>query len=203
MKMKKLIKEPFIKCSNCDETKPRDQFFKRLSLAQTAAMLGKTTAKTRTTVISKNCKACQAKLKSTKPLTKKQIQNKINSGDLHPILGKLKKEQIDREIPEKRRRAIKIRWQKHRSKERKELSDALQQDINKARNTYYAYKRLIETQPTKITRQNQHITLEEKHQARLDHLAVLETQYRNLQKRKEEELARYDSDRNLSQVNNH
>ena len=186
--MKKLIKEPTLKCASCEEIKPRAQFFKRLSLAQTAAMLGKPRAKTRTTVISKNCKDCQHSLKSHKALTKKQIQNKINSGDMHRVLGELKKAEIDRAIPEKRRRAIKIRWQKHHNKERKELNDALQKEVTRARNKYHAYKSYIQKQDRNLSEESQ----EGAKINQQDYLAVLLAQYRNLQNQKNERLQEYD-----------
>jgi hypothetical protein len=132
-------------------------------------------------------------MKSNKPLTKKQIQNKMNSGDMHRVLGELKKAEIDRQIPEKRRRAIKTRWQKHHSKERKELNDALQLEVTKARRRYTAYKSYIQKLDRNLSESKG--VKPARGAGKLDpqdYLAVLLAQYRKLQEHKEKTLNEYD-----------
>lgn len=78
--------------------------------------------------------------KSKKPLTKKQIRNKIESGDIKRVLGEIMLKELDRTIPLKRSRVMKEEWQKRKTGWIKTLNDNLQQQVAKYRNRYYAYK---------------------------------------------------------------
>ena len=94
-----------------------------------------------------------------------------------------------------RKRVMKERWQKEKGKEREALKTTLDKEVNLAKNRYHAYFRRTETCPIKTTRQTKADTPEQIaqiKQARLDHLAVLETQYRLMKERRVEKLNEYD-----------
>ena len=96
---------------------------------------------------------------------------------------------------------MKERWQKEKGKEREALKTTLDKEVRRAGSAYRTLKHRTETCPIKQTRQTKWNTEAEKHQleqARLDHLAVLETQYRLMKERRVEKLNEYDTDRNLS-----
>jgi hypothetical protein len=78
--------------------------------------------------------------KSRKPMTKKQIRNKIESGDIKRVLGEILIREIDRTIPLKRSRVMKEEWQKRKTSWVKTLNDNLQQQVDTYRNRYYGYK---------------------------------------------------------------
>ena len=89
-------------------------------------------------------------------------------------------------------------WQKQKGKAREELKAKLDKEVTRAKNTYHSYFRRIETYPIKTTRQTKADTPEQIQaikQKRLDHLAVLETQYRLTKERRANELAKYDEEK--------
>lgn len=132
-------------CASCKQTKPKKEFLKRLTLAQTKAFLKQPNATTRYITTSKNCKACQAKLKrKNKPLTPKQIRSKISSGDMPKIMGEIKLEQIRQAIPKTRSRIMKERWQKTKSEPYRKLKRHLQDQLNRFGNKHFASKNLQE-----------------------------------------------------------
>jgi hypothetical protein len=90
---------------------------------------------------------------------------------------------------------MKERWQKEKGREREELKAALDKEVNRAKSTYSAYKKRTETCPIKQTRQTKWSNETEKQeliQQRINHLAVLETQYRLTQQKRKEKLEEYD-----------
>jgi hypothetical protein len=95
--------------------------------------------------------------KSRKPLNKKQIRNKIESGDIKRVLGEILIREIDRTIPLKRSRVMKEEWQKRKTSWVKTLNDNLQQQVDTYRNRYYAYKAIKREQMFPL----QHATLEQ------------------------------------------
>lgn len=82
--------------------------------------------------------------KSKKPLTKKQIRNKIESGEIHRIIGELRLKMINQSINAHRSRVMKEEWQKRKTGWIKTLNDNLQQQVAKYRNRYYAYKATLD-----------------------------------------------------------
>jgi hypothetical protein len=133
-------------CKTCGQIKPKKEFLKRLTLAQTRAFLKQPSATTRFIATSKNCKTCQAKLKrhSKRPLTAKQIRTKITSGDMHPIQGELKLQQLKESLPKTRSRVMKETWQKRRAQPYKQLKRHLQDQLNRFGNRHFASKNLQE-----------------------------------------------------------
>lgn len=130
-------------CSSCKQTKPKKEFLKRLTLAQTRAFLKQPDASTRYTTTSKNCKACQAKLKrKNKPLTAKEIRTRITSGDMPKIMGEMKLNQIREAIPKTRSRIMKEHWQDKKAEPYRKLKRHLQDQINRFGNRHFASKNL-------------------------------------------------------------
>jgi hypothetical protein len=93
-------------------------------------------------------------------MTKKQIRNKIESGDIHRILGEILIKEIDKTIPLRRSRVMKEEWQKRKTEWVKTLNANLQQQVDKYRNRYYAYKASVANALGHLS-QTQHATLEQ------------------------------------------
>lgn len=152
-------------CTHCGETKPIDAFKRRLTKRQSCALLDRSSISTAITVDSVRCTTCWLMTKSKKPLTKKQIRNKINSGDIKRVLGEILIREIDRTIPLKRSRVMKEEWEKRKTSWVKTLNDNLQQQVDKYRNRYYGYKYAVEKQGGENSLQEiktkQHATLEQ------------------------------------------
>jgi len=127
-------------CKACGQSKPKKEFLKRLTLAQTKAFLNKPDATTRFTTSATTCRQCRAKNRRTKPLTQKQIRSKISSGDMNKTLGEMRIEQIKRAIPKKRSRVMKEYWQKKKAQPHGKLKDSLQQQVAKYQNRYAVAK---------------------------------------------------------------
>jgi hypothetical protein len=103
--------------------------------------------------------------KSRKPLTKKQIRNKINSGDIKRVVGEIMLKEIDRAIPQKRSRVMKEEWQKRKTSWVKTLNDNLQQQVDTYRNRYYAYRATLnKSSGENSLRDKQHAMLEQHRQ---------------------------------------
>ena len=144
-------------CTHCGETKPIDAFRRRLTKRQSCALLDRSSISQGLVVESVRCKTCWLMTKSRKPMTKKQIRNKIESGDIKRVLGEILIKEIDRTIPLKRSRVMKEEWQKRKTGWVKTLNDNLQQQVDKYRNRYYAYKAIKREQMFP----SQHATLEQ------------------------------------------
>jgi hypothetical protein len=144
-------------CTHCGETKPIDAFKRRLTKRQSCALLDRSSISQGLVVESVRCKTCWLMTKSRKPLNKKQIRNKIESGDIKRVLGEILIREIDRTIPLKRSRVMKEEWQKRKTSWVKTLNDNLQQQVDTYRNRYYAYKAIKREQMFPL----QHATLEQ------------------------------------------
>ena len=127
-------------CTHCGETKPLDAFKRRLTKRQSCALLHRSSIKQGLVVESVRCSTCWLMTKSRKPMTKKQIRNKIESGDIKRVLGEILIREIDRTIPLKRSRVMKEEWQKRKTEWVKTLNTNLQQQVDTYRNRYYGYK---------------------------------------------------------------
>lgn len=95
------------KCIKCGEFKPLAQFKRKLTVAQSRAMLQRPTLRNPIETISKLCKACQPKTK----LTPKTLRNKISDGDIHPIIGEAKIKELKEKIVLGRSKVMKEYWQ--------------------------------------------------------------------------------------------
>jgi hypothetical protein len=94
-------------CPKCQQFKPSTQFKRTLTMAQSKALLRRQDITRPYETTSKNCKACQPKTK----LTLKTLRNKISDGDIHPIIGELKLEQMKKSIRAGRSKVMKEYWQ--------------------------------------------------------------------------------------------
>lgn len=139
-------------CPKCGETKPNAQFKRRLSLAQSRAVLRNPNITTNYMADSKLCKACQPKRKPPRLLSIKEIRTRVSNGDMHSITGELKIQQMREDLPKIRSRTMKERWQKVRDKPIKELKDNLQKQVAIYARRYHAYK---------ITPKAQHALIEQ------------------------------------------
>jgi len=147
-------------CTHCGETKPLNAFKRTLTKRQSCALMDRSSIKQGLVVDSVRCRTCWLMTKSRKPMTKKQIRNKINSGDIKRVLGEILIQEIDRAIPLKRSRVMKEQWQKRKTGWIKTLNDNLQQQVGTYRNRYYAYKAIKREQMFPL----QHAMLEQHRQ---------------------------------------
>jgi hypothetical protein len=131
-------------CVKCGQTKPLAEFNRRLSLAQSRAVLQNPNITTRFTTTSKNCKTCREKKRSRKPLTAKQIRSKITTGDMPRIMGELKLAKLREALPQTRSRVMKETWQKRKAKPHVLLKRNLQDQVNRIGNRHFASKNLHE-----------------------------------------------------------
>lgn len=127
-------------CIKCGEFKPSTEFKRKLTIAQSRAVLRNPKINKPYIADSKRCKACQSELKRHTPLSIKEIKTKISTGDIHPVIGQFKVEQMERAIPKMRSRVMKLTWQKRKAKPLKQLQTNLAQQVAKYANRYHAMK---------------------------------------------------------------
>jgi hypothetical protein len=127
-------------CKTCGETKPKKEFHRVLTLAQSRALLKKPNLTTRHTLYSTLCQSCRQQRKRRTPLTIKDIRNKITSGDIHQAIGENLIEQKRQAIPRKRSKVMKEYWQKKRTLWQDELKTNLQAQVTRYASRYYSYK---------------------------------------------------------------
>jgi hypothetical protein len=152
-------------CTHCGETKPIDAFKRRLTKRQSCALLHRSSLSQGIVVDSVRCKTCWLMTKSKKPMTKKQIRNKIESGDIKRVMGEIMIKELNESIPQKRSRVMKEEWQKRKTSWVKTLNDNLQQQVDTYRNRYYAYKATLNKQSGENSlRDKQHAMLEQHRQ---------------------------------------
>lgn len=118
-------------CPKCGETKPNAQFKRRLSLAQSRAVLRNPNITTNYMADSKLCKACQPKRKPPRLLTDKEIRNRITDGDLRRGLGEAILARRKVELPQRRARAMKEHWQKLKTEPIHQLKKFIGQQVAK------------------------------------------------------------------------
>jgi hypothetical protein len=152
-------------CTHCGETKPIDAFKRKLTKRQSCALLHRSSISQGIVVDSVRCNTCWLMTKSRKPMTKKQIRNKIESGDIKRVMGEILIKQINEATPQKRSRVMKEEWQKRKTSWVKTLNDNLQQQVDKYRNRYYAYKATLnKSSGENSLRDKQHAMLEQHRQ---------------------------------------
>jgi len=152
-------------CTHCGETKPIDAFKRRLTKRQSCALLNRSSISSGIVVDSVRCKTCWLMTKSKKPMTKKQIRNKIESGDIKRVMGEIMIKELNESIPQKRSRVMKEEWQKRKTSWVKTLNDNLQQQVDTYRNRYYAYKATLnKSSGENSLRDKQHAMLEQHRQ---------------------------------------
>jgi hypothetical protein len=135
-------------CKTCGETKPKKEFHRILTLAQSKALLKKPNLTTRHTLYSSLCRACRNQRKRRTPLSIKDLRNKITTGDLNPIIGEALIAEKREALPRKRSKVMKEYWQKKKLGWQSELKTNLQTQVTTYANRYYSYKNNMPEQAT-------------------------------------------------------
>lgn len=135
-------------CKTCGETKPKKEFHRILTLAQSRALLKKPNLTTRHTLYSKLCRDCRNQRKRRTPLTIKQIHTKITTGDMNPVIGEALIKQKREAIPRKRSKVMKEYWQKKRTLWQDDLKTNLQKQVTAYANRYYSYQNQMPEEAT-------------------------------------------------------
>lgn len=137
-----LRSSPFVQktCTSCKQTKPKKEFHRVLTLAQSKAILRRPNLTTRHTLYSALCQSCRQQLKRRTPLTIKDLRNKITSGDLNPTIGEALIQAKKTALPRKRSKVMKEYWEKKRLGWVDELKANLQKQVTTYANRYYSYK---------------------------------------------------------------
>lgn len=125
-------------CPTCNKTKPSKEFKRRLSLAQSRAVLRNPNVTTNYIADSKHCKSCQKKAKPPRLLTDKEIRNRITNGDLRRALGEAILDARRRDLPERRSRALKVAWAKTKGEPIRQLKLKIGQQVAKYAKRHYA-----------------------------------------------------------------
>ena len=131
------------KCKACGETKPVDQFKRRLSKRQSASLLRRSSVVIGLLVDSVRCRTCWSELKRQTPLTRKEILNKKQSGDMKGVMADLLLKQKEEDKHKVKSRKMKEYWKNKKTKYLKQLEQNLQQQVAKYANRYHAYKTTI------------------------------------------------------------
>ena len=127
-------------CSSCNETKPKKEFHRVLTLAQSKAILRRPNLTTRHTLYSALCQSCRQQRKRRTPLTIKDLRNKITSGDILPTIGEALIQAKKTALPRKRSKVMKEYWQKKRDGWVDVLKANLQTQVTTYASRYYSYK---------------------------------------------------------------
>jgi hypothetical protein len=137
-------------CKTCGETKPKKDFHRVLTLAQSKALLRKPNLTTRHTLYSTLCRDCRNQRKRRTPLSIKELRNKITSGDMNPIIGEALITEKREALPRKRSKVMKEYWQKKKLGWQDELKTNLQTQVTAYANRYYSYKNQMPEDPTPL-----------------------------------------------------
>ena len=139
-------------CTMCNETKPKAEFKRRLTLAQSAHYLRRASVSVRTSVISVRCKDCWKNSKRKTKLTRKEILNKVASGDMHSVTADIELRKRKEDLPKIRSRIMKEYWLGKKVSYLKQLNDNLQKQVsnygNRYRNTKSKLKASLEKHET-------------------------------------------------------
>lgn len=95
-------------CPKCGALKPRADFKRILSRAQ-AKQVGYS-GERRIQITSTMCKPCRPKRKPASKLTRKELINRIQGGDIHPVVGQAMLEQRQEQGKAKMSQAIRRAW---------------------------------------------------------------------------------------------
>ena len=129
-------------CIKCKQTKPSAQFKRRLSLAQSRAVLRNPNITTNYIADSKMCKDCQPKRKPPHKLTVKEIRTRLSNKDIHHITGETLLEKKKQQIIQGRSRVMKQYWEDKKNEPNKKLKRHLQDQLNRFGNRHFASKNL-------------------------------------------------------------
>ena len=118
-------------CTSCKQTKPNAQFKRRLSIAQSRAVLRNPKINTPYIADSKLCKACQPKRKPPRLLSIKEIRTRVSNGDIHQVIGEMKIKEMREALPKRRAKVMREHWQKIKSEPINALKKHIQQQVAK------------------------------------------------------------------------
>lgn len=116
-------------CSKCGAIKPIKDFQRRMSKAYAQGM-GKA-AGVGMVVESSMCKACQPKPKPVHKLTRKELHNKVQSGDVHAMVAEAVLEKRHTRARIKMREAVQSTWDKVRMAHWDALIDTTQKELRR------------------------------------------------------------------------
>jgi len=129
-------------CTKCKQTKPSTEFKRRLSLAQSRAVLRNPNITTNYIADSKLCKACQPKRKPPRKLTAKEIRTRLTNKDMHHITGERLLEKKREQIVQGRSRVMRQYWEGKKNEPIAKLKRHLQDQLNRYGNRHFASKNL-------------------------------------------------------------
>jgi len=121
-------------CAKCGESRPLKEFTYLATYAQSKAW-GRA-GNVRMDITSKLCKACRPKRKPTSKLTKKDLHNKVQTGDLNAYLADKLLIVKQRDAHNKQAMAARKRWLKVWKAELAEALKPITKEIISARNTW-------------------------------------------------------------------
>jgi len=122
-------------CAKCGESRPLKEFTYLATYAQSKAW-GRA-GNVRMTLESKNCKACRPKRKSVSQLTKKEILNKVRSGEMSIFTAKILRSKQKQAEHNKQAIASRKRWLREWKAELAEALKPITYEIISARNTWH------------------------------------------------------------------
>ena len=146
-------------CASCGESKPSKDFNRRLTIAQSRAVLNNPKINSRYIATSKNCSECRQQRKRRTPLSVQDIKNKMATGDINRILGEAIVKQKIQAIPRRRSKIMKEYWEKKRLGWIDELKTNLQKQVTAYANRYYSYKNTLSDQEQNLMTPAQHALL--------------------------------------------
>jgi len=114
-------------CRKCGEIKPLAEFKRRLTKAQSIAR-GYTGA-VFLEIESSMCKPCQPKPKPPTRMTKKELHNKVMSGDVHPVIAELVLDRRKRMRPINQGMASRKQWLRKWDKELSAMLKPMMREI--------------------------------------------------------------------------
>lgn len=129
-------------CTKCKQFKPTNQFKRRLSLAQSRAVLRNPNISTNYIADSKLCKDCQPKRKPPSKLSIKELRTRLTNKDIHHVTGELLLAKKREGINMGRSKVMKETWQKRKSEPYKQLKRYLQDQLNRYGNRHFASRNL-------------------------------------------------------------
>lgn len=123
-------------CKRCGKTKPIKEFKRKLTLAQSRALLKRPTLRTPHETISSLCKTCRPQGK----LTAKKIQNLVYDGDIHEVTGAYLKVKLAEQLKTRQSLGMKKLWKDRRDAVTTPWYDNIRQQVVRKYN-YYSLQR--------------------------------------------------------------
>jgi hypothetical protein len=122
-------------CAKCGESHPPSHFKYRATYAQSKAW-GRA-GNVRMEIESKLCKNCRPKRKSVTKLTKKELHNKVQTGDINAFIAKHEVAKRARDAKNKQAISSRKRWLKEWKAELAEALKPITREIVSARNIWH------------------------------------------------------------------